>query len=76
MPSAAEVEEIFRSEYGRAVAVLNRSFGDLDIAEDAVQDAFAVAVRRWPADGMPPSPAGPVPRTIRRSTVSAWSRAV
>ena len=43
-PSAEEIEGIFRAEYGRAVAVLNRSFGDLDIAEDAVQDAFTVAV--------------------------------
>jgi len=48
-PSAAEIEDIFRAEYGRAVAVLTRTFGDLDIAEDAVQDAFAVAVQRWPA---------------------------
>ena len=46
----------FREHYGRAVATLTRAFGDLDVAEDAVQEAFAVAVRRWPADGLPPSP--------------------
>ena len=53
-PAPADVERVFREEYGRAVAVLTRIFGDLDIAEDAAQDAFAVAVQRWPADGLPP----------------------
>ena len=73
-PPAAEIEEIFRAEYGRAVAVLNRSFGDLDIAEDAVQDAFAVAVRRWPADGMPPSPAGWIITTARNRAIDRLRR--
>ncbi len=49
---------MFRAEYGRAVAVLVRVFGDIDIAEEAVQDAFTAAVQRWPAAGLPPSPAG------------------
>ena len=44
---------MFREEYGRAVAVLARHFGDIDIAEEAVQDAFTVAVQRWPAAGLP-----------------------
>jgi RNA polymerase sigma-70 factor (ECF subfamily) len=52
------VEQAFRAEYGRAVAVLVRVFGDIDLAEEAVQDAFAEAVRRWPETGVPPSPAG------------------
>ena len=39
---------MFRAEYGRAVAVLVRAFGDIDAAEEAVQDAFTVAVQRWP----------------------------
>jgi RNA polymerase sigma-70 factor, ECF subfamily len=52
------VERVFRAEYGRAVAVLAGVFGDLGIAEEAVQDAFAAAVERWPAGGVPPSPAG------------------
>jgi RNA polymerase sigma-70 factor, ECF subfamily len=56
--AAADVERIFRREYGRAVSVLVRVFGDIDIAEDAVQEAFTVALQRWPADGVPPSPAG------------------
>ena len=75
MPSStAETEEIFRAEYGRAVAVLNRSFGDLDIAEDAVQDAFAVAVQRWPADGLPPSPAGWIITTARNRAIDRLRR--
>ncbi len=43
-----EIERVFREEYGRAVAVLIRAFGDIDIAEEAVQDAFTVAAQRWP----------------------------
>ena len=53
----AEIEHVFRTEYGRAVAVLVRAFGDINIAEEAVQDAFTAAIERWPADGIPPSPA-------------------
>ena len=45
------VERVFREEHGRAVAVLVRVFGDIDIAEEAVQDAFVAAVARWPATG-------------------------
>src|SRR5262250_4017692 len=73
-PSAAEIEEIFRAEYGRAVAVLNRSLGDLDSAEDAVQDAFTVAVQRWPADGLPPSPAGWIITTARNRAIDRLRR--
>ena len=52
------IARVFRQEYGRAVAVLVRRFGDIDLAEEAVQDAFATAVERWPRAGPPPSPAG------------------
>ena len=55
---AAEIERVFRREHGRAVAVLVRVFGDIDVAEEAVADAFAVAVQRWPSSGLPPAPAG------------------
>jgi len=47
----AEVERVFRAEYGRAVAILVRVFGDISIAEDAVADAFTIALSRWPTDG-------------------------
>jgi RNA polymerase sigma-70 factor, ECF subfamily len=53
-----EVGRIFREESGRSVATLIGVFGDIDLAEDAVQEAFAVALHRWPADGLPPNPGG------------------
>jgi RNA polymerase sigma-70 factor, ECF subfamily len=54
---AALVDRLFRRESGRAVATLARVFGDLDRAEEAVQDAFLVALERWPRDGLPDNPA-------------------
>jgi RNA polymerase sigma-70 factor, ECF subfamily len=71
---APEIERVFRAEYGRAVAVLARHFGDIDIAEDAVQDAFTVAVQRWPASGLPPSPAGWIITTARNRAVDRLRR--
>jgi predicted RNA polymerase sigma factor len=56
--TARSVEAVFRQEYGRAVSVLVRAFGDIDLAEEGVQEAFAVATGRWAAEGFPPSPAG------------------
>ncbi|MEJ2852191.1 MULTISPECIES: RNA polymerase sigma factor [unclassified Saccharothrix] len=71
---SAGVEEVFGREYGRSVAVLARVFGDLDIAEEAVQDAFAEAVRRWPETGTPPSPAGWIITTARNRAVDRLRR--
>ena len=48
------VEKTFRLEFGRAVATLVRLFGDIDLAEEAVQQAFVVALQRWSADGVVP----------------------
>ena len=67
--SDSAIDDVFREEYGRAVAVLVRSFGDIDIAEEAVQDAFTVAVQRWPDTGLPPSPAGWIITTARRRAI-------
>ena len=61
----ADIERVFRTESGRAVATLVRFFGDIDVAEEAVQDAFVVAVQRWPELGLPPSPAGWIITTAR-----------
>ncbi|TDD61236.1 RNA polymerase sigma factor, partial [Actinomadura rubrisoli] len=69
-----EVERVFREEHGRAVAVLVRVFGDVDVAEEAVQDAFAEAVRRWPRDGAPPSPAGWIITTARNRAIDRLRR--
>jgi RNA polymerase sigma-70 factor (ECF subfamily) len=68
------IEEVFRAEHGRAVSVLVRVFGDIDIAEEAVQDAFAEAVRRWPSAGVPPSPAGWIITTARNRAVDRLRR--
>jgi RNA polymerase sigma-70 factor, ECF subfamily len=70
----ADVERVFRAEYGRAVAVLTRVFGDIDTAEDAVQDAFAEAARRWPEAGLPPSPAGWIITTARNRAIDRLRR--
>jgi RNA polymerase sigma-70 factor (ECF subfamily) len=65
---------VFREEHGRAVAVLTRVFGDIDIAEEAVQDAFVAALERWPSTGMPPSPAGWIITTARNRGIDRLRR--
>jgi RNA polymerase sigma-70 factor, ECF subfamily len=72
--STSEIEGVFRTEYGRAVAVLARVFGDIDVAEDAVQDAFTAAVDRWPSTGLPPSPAGWIITTARNRAIDRLRR--
>jgi RNA polymerase sigma-70 factor, ECF subfamily len=71
---AQEIERVFRAEHGRAVAVLARVFGDIGTAEDAVGDAFAAAVERWPVDGLPPAPAGWIITTARRRAIDRLRR--
>ncbi|GAA2740677.1 RNA polymerase sigma factor [Terrabacter aerolatus] len=72
--TSADIARVFRAEHGRAVSVLIRALGDIDLAEDAVQDAFAVAVERWPREGMPPSPAGWIITTARRRAIDRLRR--
>jgi RNA polymerase sigma-70 factor (ECF subfamily) len=69
-----EIERAFRDEYGRAVAVLARVLGDIDIAVEAVQDAFTTAVQRWPERGLPPSPAGWIITTARNRAIDRLRR--
>ncbi|MEU5936333.1 RNA polymerase sigma factor [Micromonospora sp. NPDC047187] len=69
-----DVETVFRAEYGRAVAVLVRLLGDIDLAEEAVQEAFVVAVARWPTTGLPPSPAGWIITTARNRAIDRLRR--
>ncbi len=69
-----DIERVFRAEYGRAVSVLARTFGDIDLAEDGVQEAFAVASTRWVTDGLPPSPAGWIITTARRRVLDRLRR--
>ncbi|GAA5118436.1 RNA polymerase sigma factor [Pseudonocardia adelaidensis] len=74
MLSTAEIEGVFAREYGRAVAVLTRVLGDIDAAEEAVQDAFTTAVERWPDTGLPPSPAGWIITTARNRSIDRLRR--
>ncbi|GAB3064803.1 RNA polymerase sigma factor [Intrasporangium mesophilum] len=72
--TSADIARVFREEHGRAVSVLIRTLGDIDLAEDAVQDAFTVAVERWPVEGMPPSPAGWIITTARNRAIDRLRR--
>jgi len=69
-----QIEEVFRREYGRAVAVLVRSLRDISLAEEAVQDAFAAALQRWPVEGMPPAPSGWIITTARNRAIDRLRR--
>lgn len=71
---AARVEQVFRTEYGRAVATLVRLLGDIDLAEEAVQEAFAVAAEKWPAAGVPPNPGGWIVTTARNRAIDRFRR--
>jgi RNA polymerase sigma-70 factor, ECF subfamily len=70
----ADIEQLFRREYGRSVAVLVRLCGNIDTAEEAVQDAFAEAVQRWPSAGLPASPAGWIIKTARNRAIDRLRR--
>jgi RNA polymerase sigma-70 factor (ECF subfamily) len=70
----AEVGRVFRMESGRSLAALIRVFGDIDLAEDALQDAFASALRRWPGDGLPPNPGGWITTTARNHAIDRIRR--
>ena len=72
--ATAEIERVFREEYGRAVAVLVRLCGGIDAAEEAVQDAFAAALQRWPGSGLPPSPVGWIITTARNRAIDRLRR--
>ncbi|MFZ2175310.1 MAG: RNA polymerase sigma factor [Rhodococcus sp. (in: high G+C Gram-positive bacteria)] len=69
-----DIDGIFRAEHSRAVAVLVGVLGDIDLAEDAVQEAFVEAMRRWPAAGIPPSPAGWIITTARNRAIDRLRR--
>jgi RNA polymerase sigma-70 factor, ECF subfamily len=71
---ATEVGRVFREEFGRSVATLVRVFGDIDLAEDVVQDAFTIALRRWPVEGLPPNPGGWITTTARNRAIDRLRR--
>jgi RNA polymerase sigma-70 factor, ECF subfamily len=70
----ATLEQIFREESGRVVATLVRLFGDIDIAEEMVQEAFVIASERWPATGLPPNPGGWITTTARNRAIDRLRR--
>ena len=68
------LETIFRREAGRCTATLIRVLGDVDLAEDAVAEAFAIAAQRWPVDGIPPNPGGWITTTARNRAIDRLRR--
>ena len=73
-PTAEVVDRLFRRESGRAVATLIRAIGSFDLAEDAVQDAFAIALERWPRDGVPDNPGAWITTTARNRAIDRLRR--
>src|SRR5262249_57899012 len=71
----AALERAYRESHGRAVATLIRVFGDIDIAEEAVAEAFAVAAQRWPEAGVPPNPGGWIVTAARNKALGRLRRA-
>lgn len=72
--SSVTVEQVFREKWGHAVAILTRVLGDLEFAEDAVQDAFATAIERWPRDGAPRKPGAWIVTTARNRAIDRIRR--
>jgi RNA polymerase sigma-70 factor, ECF subfamily len=68
------VEQVFREEWSHAVAILTRVLGDLELAEDAVQDAFATALERWPRDGVPRNPGAWIVTAARNRAIDRIRR--
>jgi RNA polymerase sigma-70 factor, ECF subfamily len=73
-PNRQDISRVFREESGQAIATLTRLFGDIDIAEEAVQDAFVRAAERWPDNGLPPNPGGWIVTTAKRKALDRLRR--
>ena len=71
---SAAIDRTFRNESGKAIATLIRLFGDIDVAEEAVQDAFVIAAERWPESGLPPNPGGWIVTTARNRAIDRLRR--
>ena len=72
--AAATIEQVFREESGQAIGTLVRLFGDIDVAEEAVQEAFLIATERWPRTGAPPNPAGWIVTTAKNRAIDRFRR--
>jgi RNA polymerase sigma-70 factor (ECF subfamily) len=73
-PAHASITRVFREEYGRVVAGLVRLLGDIDLAEESVQDALMIATQRWPEAGVPPNPAAWITVTARHRALDRLRR--
>lgn len=73
-PIAETIARVYREEWARVVAGLTRRFGDLDLAEDMAAEAFAIAVERWLADGVPPNPGAWITTTANRRAIDRLRR--
>jgi RNA polymerase sigma-70 factor (ECF subfamily) len=71
---AGELAEVYRREVGRCTATLIRVLGDIDLAEDAVSEAFAIAAEQWPTKGVPPNPGGWITTTARNRAIDRLRR--
>lgn len=69
-----DLDRVFREEHGRVVATLIRQFGDIDIAEEAAQEAFVIALQRWPETGLPANPGGWLTTTARNKAIDRIRR--
>jgi RNA polymerase sigma-70 factor, ECF subfamily len=69
-----QIARVFREESGRAIATLIRQFGDIDVAEEAVQEAFVTATQRWPEAGLPPNPGAWLTTTARNKAIDRLRR--
>jgi RNA polymerase sigma-70 factor (ECF subfamily) len=74
-PDRADVEHYYRKEFRRLISTVNRRIGDVHVAEEAVQEAFAVALERWPRDGTPRNPCAWLVSTARNKAIDAMRRA-
>ncbi|WP_411282918.1 RNA polymerase sigma factor [Lapillicoccus sp.] len=69
-----DLERVFRAEHGRVVAALVRRFGDIDVAEEAAQEAYLIALQRWPGSGLPPNPGAWLTTTARNKAIDRLRR--
>ena len=74
IPQLSQVDRVFREEWGRAVSILISVLGDFDLAEDAVQDAFATALERWPREGTPANPGAWIVTTAKNRAIDRIRR--
>src|SRR5437899_2149080 len=68
------LDAVFRREAGRCTATLIRVLGDIDLAEDSVAEAFAIAAEQWPVHGIPPNPGGWITTTARNRAIDRLRR--